>query len=1027
MLVRKNDGGRTDKGLMWDPAESQKGSFAKGAITDPQLGLQPFKGSFAAGIQKDDGCNSAGDMSVPPPRGSFSHMADTHAHHEDGQLGKDEPHPGEGAGAGSGAGVHTGNDQAAGVGAPEYQHFAQPFGNIDHKNPQELRHYHYEGRLGDVHRQVKDHGFQTYLAGGRNGKPDLANKNYNTKHLMIYDPEAGTGGDFGDAGYTHAWRAQHELAHALTYPEVNKLYGEGRRIGKLGTHRTLNEARRAVHWEWLAGHRQRELAAQLGIHVNDADFAREMNTIMHDAAHRAVTGKFTEPGAEGFQPHQHLVPLETALGLVNEHGRRLGLQDPHSTIKKSEKVVNDDKEASARDLFNEHDALKHGQRCFGCGKIGPKGQKWCDGCKPRGVAGGGEATPPKTGEIVKKGEVLPFKPSGTPAVDQGQAASVSRLPTTNTIGSCDTCGTLGHLTHTLATNTNHKVCTTCANHPKSTGMTVPNTKSEPRDVQVVLNKAEPQSTSTVAPTELHPMADGKAQKYFSPEQARLLLAKALHARIDAYSQTLDTLQKRETLAKAEKEHCEHCGHSLPERQTYPKAHSEPQRFCSERCRTAADKPVKKALSGGMGAGASPSTASGPQALGKVAPPGREEQVRALKPKVGTASAFKIAWASYNHGKEAKKNMTGGSENVSSGTPGLMMAEAGMSKQMPAMGAGAGAGHGGAMGPGMSSPSSGVLAPMAQNEPQPNNLREKQSVPVKTSDPRSNSFVTSGNNFKAELDASLRTPGRTNTLKPKDPLGGALPGDKVPPEVSHGDASGNIHPAPLEPGGMAPSNKVPDPKGPPSKDVRKGDVPEAKPPSGNPTAAGAKPPQSKPSGGGIKTPKMPTLGALKSALEKTAFGKAGEEFTLKEPVAKADVGSLKAGAVQGAHAAAPAGPAAKPVMPTPAEHQVRNATFQAHAAPGKFPPAGGGTGAAPAPAAVAKPAAPATAPKPAAPVGGIKAPSSGSLPVSSASAFGAKPKPIGAGSALQHLPKLKLALNRGAGAQQQLQRSEKAKK
>ena len=36
----------------------------------------------------------------------------------------------------------------------------------------------------------------------------------------------------------------------------------------------------------------------------------------------------------------------------------------------------------------------------------------------------------------------------------------------------------------------------------------------------------------------------------------------------------------------------------------------------------------------------------------VAPPGREDQVKALKPKVGTKSAFKIAWSSFNKGKRS---------------------------------------------------------------------------------------------------------------------------------------------------------------------------------------------------------------------------------------------------------------------------------------------------------------------------------------------------------------------------------------
>jgi hypothetical protein len=56
-------------------------------------------------------------------------------------------------------------------------------------------------------------------------------------------------------------------------------------------------------------------------------FNREYNTVMHDAAHRAVTGKFTEPSEEGFVPHSHAVPLETSLGLVREAARNLGLTE----------------------------------------------------------------------------------------------------------------------------------------------------------------------------------------------------------------------------------------------------------------------------------------------------------------------------------------------------------------------------------------------------------------------------------------------------------------------------------------------------------------------------------------------------------------------------------------------------------------------------------------------------------------------------------------------------------------------------
>lgn len=228
------------------------------------------------------------------------------------------------------------NEQAAGVGVSTYAKFATPYGSVDKGQKTDLYHYPYHGKNQDVDRLLKDHGYTSYYAGGKYGRPDLANRNYNTKHLMIYDPSPGSGGDFGTEAYTDAWRKIHELSHALTYPDLNKMYGEGRRIGKLGTHRTLNEALRAVHWEWLAAHKQRELSEQLGVHIPDHVFNKELNTVMHDAIHRAVTGKFTEPSDEGFRPHEHAVPLETALGMVRESAHNLGVTGMHDLKKKAE-------------------------------------------------------------------------------------------------------------------------------------------------------------------------------------------------------------------------------------------------------------------------------------------------------------------------------------------------------------------------------------------------------------------------------------------------------------------------------------------------------------------------------------------------------------------------------------------------------------------------------------------------------------------------------------------------------------------
>jgi hypothetical protein len=253
------------------------------------------------------------------------------------------------------------NDQAAGVGAATYAKFAAPYGSVNPGQHSNLMHYPYHGKLPEVENLVKQHGYKIHYAGGKFGKPDLANKNYNTGHLMIYDPTPASGGDFGHHEYTNAWRQTHELAHALTYPEVNKIYGEGRRIDKLGTHRSLNEAMRAVHWEHLAAHKQRELNKQLGIQVPDDVFNKEYNTVMHDAIHRAVTGQFTEPSQEGFVPHGHAVPLSTAMDILREEAGKLGLQHPHATLRKGwPRNEQENQENMAAPVVMQDSLIEHG-------------------------------------------------------------------------------------------------------------------------------------------------------------------------------------------------------------------------------------------------------------------------------------------------------------------------------------------------------------------------------------------------------------------------------------------------------------------------------------------------------------------------------------------------------------------------------------------------------------------------------------------------------------------------------------------
>jgi hypothetical protein len=84
----------------------------------------------------------------------------------------------------------------------------------------------------------------------------------------------------------------------------------------------------------MAAHKQRELSEQIGLHVPDEVFHKELNTVMHDAVHRAVTGKFTEPSDEGFVPSAQKVPLETALGLVDQAGAKMGLTHPDQVLKR---------------------------------------------------------------------------------------------------------------------------------------------------------------------------------------------------------------------------------------------------------------------------------------------------------------------------------------------------------------------------------------------------------------------------------------------------------------------------------------------------------------------------------------------------------------------------------------------------------------------------------------------------------------------------------------------------------------------
>lgn len=234
----------------------------------------------------------------------------------------------------SGGEAHAQNEQASIKGTSKQFHIhAAPFGTVNKANPSVLKHYPLEGKAAAVDALAQHHGYTPYLMGGRHGKPDLQNRHFGTGHLAIWDPSDDTTGSGRDADYQKAWRVSHELAHAITLPQLNQKYGEGRRMGALGKHRTLREAKRAVEWEHMAAHTQRKLLSQIGVNIPDEDFNREYHTVMADAIHRATTGKFVDPQAEGFKPHStHQVPLSTSLGMVDEAGKQMGLKGEHDLL-----------------------------------------------------------------------------------------------------------------------------------------------------------------------------------------------------------------------------------------------------------------------------------------------------------------------------------------------------------------------------------------------------------------------------------------------------------------------------------------------------------------------------------------------------------------------------------------------------------------------------------------------------------------------------------------------------------------------
>jgi hypothetical protein len=199
---------------------------------------------------------------------------------------------------------------------PSYEKITAPFGATTGR-PTNLDFYPMEGARGKVDQLVKDHGYTFGYHGGKYPKADHSSKNHDTFHLSIHDP--------GEDKHNDIWRKSKSLAEALTTKDVNKKYGEGKRVGPLGR-RTLREALRTVEHGHLSAHKQRELAKQMGVHISEKDFNKEYNTQMADSVHRAILGNHSTPAEKGFQPHSHMVPLSTSLQMVKDHADKMGLK-----------------------------------------------------------------------------------------------------------------------------------------------------------------------------------------------------------------------------------------------------------------------------------------------------------------------------------------------------------------------------------------------------------------------------------------------------------------------------------------------------------------------------------------------------------------------------------------------------------------------------------------------------------------------------------------------------------------------------
>ena len=186
----------------------------------------------------------------------------------------------------------------------------------------------YSRELAEMTPQVDEllahYGYEPYYFGGRYGNySDLANRNYTTGHLAIFDPYT-EAASFGDTQFTDNWRKIHELGHAHGLEDLNHKWGEGRRLGKVGV-RTPREMLRAIDWETMALMNQRKLMNEIGLPITPQEYNRDWNTTVGDAGFRAVTGQFTSPTEEGFVAHDERISPSYAMDAVTRRAEELGI------------------------------------------------------------------------------------------------------------------------------------------------------------------------------------------------------------------------------------------------------------------------------------------------------------------------------------------------------------------------------------------------------------------------------------------------------------------------------------------------------------------------------------------------------------------------------------------------------------------------------------------------------------------------------------------------------------------------------